>query len=138
MVTSSNPYLRKIGLNLANLLFYSVSKKRAKYLDLFFKRNEREAIGRRILIAIYILEGYKIEDIANRIKCGRQTINDVKHDIESMAIKKQTLLEDLREIYFSQFDKKRYIASPRTLLGTKRMLGMEKEDNSRKTKVKLL
>ena len=135
MVTSSNPYFRKIGLNLANHLFFSVSKNNHKYLDLFFKRNEREAIGRRILIAIYILEGYKIDLIADKIKCGRETINQVKKDIDNSNLEKIDLLEDLRELYFNQFNKRKIIASPKTVLGTNQMLGLEKNLDPRKKKV---
>ncbi|MBP7859541.1 hypothetical protein KA001_01090 [Patescibacteria group bacterium] len=106
MRTSKYPYNKKIGLNIANQFFKFVDNKTIGYLDLFFRDNEREAIGRRILISIYILEEYDYLSIISKTGCGRQTYSTIKKQLSYYKGNSKKLLKDLREIYFSQFPKK--------------------------------
>ena len=140
MNTIKNPYLKKIGLNLANLYFINIGGKNANdYLNLIFRTNEREAIGRRILIIIYILEGYGLESIVNSLKCGFNTINEVKKSLDSYTGNKKVLLQNLRELYYSQFLKtNNYSYSPKTVKGAMKILGISEAEEPKNTPVRLL
>lgn len=112
MRTTNNPYNKKVGLNVANnFLWLNTSKN--SYLDLVFRNNEREAIGRRVLIMIYLLEGYTNTDIIEYLGCAKDTINSVKKDLRKLRRKDlDSLLKFLRSCYYAQFPSKSYRRHP--------------------------
>lgn len=75
--------------------------------SLVFMENERSAIGRRILIAIMILEARTIDEIQEEVGCGKNTISLIKRKLNKIE-DQEKVLKDLKTVYLNQF-KKEYI-----------------------------
>ena len=135
MITTNDPYERKVGLSLSHSLFKNVNKDNLKYLDVVFRQNEREAIGRRTLIMIYILEGFSKREIIGKMGCGSVTITEAKKVIKNSNVGEKELLNFLIDVYYDQFEKKisksNFVRGSRTVSGTKAILGIDskKEEN---------
>lgn len=139
MRTTNNPYNKKIGLNLANNFLWANSES-DNYLDLIFRDNEREALGRRVLILLLLLEGYSNLDILEYMGCAKDTLNSVKK--ETRKIKKEDkdpLLKFLRKAYYSQFGEltKTVSGGSKTISGTKFLFGVPSSTNPEDRKVKI-
>ena len=133
MITTNNPYNRKVGLNLANTFFINLDTEHANYLDLLFRDNEREAIGRRILIMIYLLEGFSMTEISEKLSCGKVTVNRASSMLKNFNKDKQVLLEYLIDIYQKQFPQTEpFVGGSRTISGSKSLLGLGKNKPKRK------
>ncbi|PIR43814.1 hypothetical protein COV24_01060 [candidate division WWE3 bacterium CG10_big_fil_rev_8_21_14_0_10_32_10] len=130
MVTTTIPYNLKVGLNLSHQLFKSTNEKNIKYLDTIFYSNEREAIGRRVLIIIYILEDFGVREISAKVGCGVETINKLKKVLSKSSVNKKDLLDFLCKVYYSQFPakEKHFSGGSRTISGTKKLLGLSKKE----------
>jgi len=131
MITTNIPYDRKVGSNLCNNFFELINKANKKYLDILFKRNEREALGRRLLIIIYLLEEYSVVNIVEKLKCGSATVTSLSKDLRKYKGDKENLLRFLSEVYYAQFPKKEKIftyGGSRTVSGTKHIFGLDKKE----------
>ena len=96
-------------------------------------------MGKRILIAIYLLENYPFIQIVERLNCGKNTVAKVADNLEKYSGDKYELLKYLRLVYFSQFPKKQTLMySPRSLQGTKRMFGLDREISYEERKVEMI
>jgi len=133
MNTTKKPYNRKIGLNISHNLFKCTDKTTVKYLDYIFHNNEREAIGRRVLILIYILEGFSNREIMAKMECGKETVTRLRRQVSKNPTEEIDLLSFLSKVYYSQFPRKErkiYSGGSRTVSGTKTIFGLnEKEDS---------
>jgi len=117
-------------VTVANSNVFSADKDKGKYLDLIFRRNEREAIGRRVLIIIYILEGFSLSEVVKSLGCGKETYNSIKKELDSSEVNKEELLNYLREVFWDPFPKKvkaHYGYGSRTAKALMQILGGEKE-----------
>ncbi|PIR43901.1 hypothetical protein COV24_00275 [candidate division WWE3 bacterium CG10_big_fil_rev_8_21_14_0_10_32_10] len=126
MITTKIPYNRKVGLNICNNFLKLIDKNNITYLDLVFKTNEREAIGRRILIIIFLLEEYSIEGIVGKLKCGKSTVSIIKKDLSLYKGSREDLLTFLAKVYYEQFGKRKTLQTggSRTISGTKQLFGL--------------
>jgi len=139
MRTTNNPYNKKIGLNLANN-FLLENNKDSNYLDLIFRNNEREALGRRVLILLLLLEGYSNLDILNYLGCAKDTLNSVKKELVKYKKEdKEPLLKFLRKCYYSQFEVKNRprTGGSKTISGTKLLFGISQTPNPEDRKVQI-
>ena len=137
MKTTKDPYKRKIGLNLSNTFFKLLDKKSLPLLDLLFMRNEREALGRRLLIMIYVLQGHTYDEIIRSLGCGVSTIRPLAEKLEKYNDRdRKKLLRYLTNVFYSQFPKvmtKKYVAGSRTLIKIRQVL-LENSKNPGKDK----
>lgn len=101
MVTTNNPKKREVGKSVANQLFVSLNHNNISIADVIFRDNEREAIGRRVLISILVLEGVTIREIAETLRCGQDTVVDAIKHLNAFD-DKDKLLKFLRKVHKDQ------------------------------------
>lgn len=104
MVTTKDPYYKKIGKNIANHFLVYLTRKNIKLASLIFMDNEREAIGRRILIAIRLLEQKTQEEIMSELSCGKNSVTLMRKKLNRVE-DQEKVLKQLREVYTNQFQK---------------------------------
>lgn len=137
MRTTSNPYKRKVGLNVFTSFVKFIKKGNEDYLDILFMQNEREALGRRLLVMIFLLQGYDYRKISSVLGCGKNTIADVNSKLANSDINEKKLLKDLVRVFYDQspeYHQKERVGGSKTVSGTLRILGLsgtEPVDTSR-------
>lgn len=94
-----------------------------------FSLDEKIKLGRRILIAEYIREGYKWEDISKFLKVGKNTILSVVRNLEQFP-KCFELLERRKEKIEKEYNKNKYefMGGSTKIFKTKRYTGFKRKD----------
>lgn len=78
-----------------------------KITDGLLTHDEKLKIGRRILIAEYLIAGHSIEHISNLLKVGRNTVMHVKRRLEKYK-ESFDLIEKRRNLVEKEYKKKEY------------------------------
>lgn len=104
MVTTKNPYQKKVGKNLANHFLAKLNENNMYLASYIFMDNERAAVGRRVAVAIAILEGKTLEDIMLEVGVAKGTVARMKRQLSSVK-NEERVLRDLKNIYKNQFVK---------------------------------
>lgn len=107
MRTTNDPYSRKVGLNVANCFISQVTSNNIDYLNIVFNPNEREALGRRVLIMLCILEGLTQTDTIGLLGCGKNTYTKIKRELNIYQGDTYKLKNFLLHVYKKQLPKKK-------------------------------
>ena len=92
---------------MSNAFFTKINDNNLELLDLLFRRNEREALGRRLLIMAYIIEGYNYREIQASLGCGVETINSVSKIIQKYNERdKKKILKFIASVFKKQLPRK--------------------------------
>lgn len=100
--------------------------------DGLLTHDEKLKIGRRILIAEYLIAGYPIEEISKLLKVGRNTVMHVKRRLEKYEGSFK-LIERRRNIVEKEYRKKSYksVGGPKLIFKKKDYTGFKRKDVKR-------
>ncbi|MBI4092204.1 MAG: hypothetical protein HY427_03310 [Candidatus Levybacteria bacterium] len=100
--------------------------------DGLLTHDEKLKIGRRIIIAEYLISGHPIEHISNLLKVGRNTIMHVKRRLEKYE-NSFKLIERRRNIVEKEYDSKKYrsVGGSQLVFKRKEYTGFKRRDVKR-------
>jgi uncharacterized protein YerC len=101
-------------------------------IDGLLTYDEKIKIGRRILIAEYLNNGIKIEEICKDLRVGKNTVMHISRRLEKYS-KWFNLIEIRGKKVEREFDDKKYnlIGSSKLVFKTKKYTGIKKKDIKR-------
>lgn len=104
-----------------------------KITDGLLTRDEKLKIGRRILIAEYLLAGLPMEQIVNELKVGMNTVMHIGRRLEKHR-DCFDMIEKRRSIVEKEYDNKKYrsVGSSQLVFKRKEYTGFKRKDVERK------
>jgi uncharacterized protein YerC len=64
-----------------------------------FRDDEKLVFGRRLMIMYMLLQGYTYMQIENQLKCGRNTVSDVKKSLYKNGVDTEKIHTELKQIF---------------------------------------
>lgn len=103
-----------------------------KITDGILTHDEKLKIGRRILIAKWLISGFGIEEISREMKVGKNTVMHVSRRIEKYR-ECFDLIDGRRRIVEQEYDKKKYreIGGSKLVFKRKKYTGFKRKDVNR-------